>query len=296
MQRDECDLVTPPKSLNVLTQNIWAHYFATPTSSPRGVMRGLDYQERISTFVSHIKRDEYDVLFIQELFLLRFGPFVYTTNFHYFVQKMNEIGFLYHTNPFLSLPKYFGQNSGVCVFSKYPLVEEGGIVYQESSEFLNNKGYVNASIMMKHPMNESLLVEVILVCIHMDSRNWLSKKLQLQEIATTLINKKKKKTSTRIEFIIAGDFNVCPQVLGMGGYDNGQQYQFLKSCMSNISDLQDVWTEEESPVTEGHSTLDHIFIDKRHWRVLQQDVVHYKNSEGLAVSDHWGLAVDLSLV
>ena len=59
--------------------------------------------------------------------------------------------------------------------------------------------------------------------------------------------------------VVAGDFNVCPQVLGRGGYDDGGQYHHLATNVGRVG-LRDLYSAQESEATQEEATLDHIFL------------------------------------
>ena len=262
--------------LKILTQNVWAHYFATPLGlikPPEGVaapaMLGMRYSARLSILAARIAEGKYDVVCVQELFLLRVGPFVYTSNFRLFAEHMAKAGYIYHTDPTESLPSHFGQNSGVCIFSKTPLTRMEAEVYHASDEkALNSKGFVCASVIVESLSRSP--VEVRVLSVHTDSRHWPSKILQLEQIKTKIASVKtsSQRAKRSVEFVIAGDFNVCPQRVGEGGYDDGGQYKLMAQQMKAAADLEDAWDEEESVPTQGEASLDHIFIEPAKWKVV----------------------------
>ena len=65
----------------------------------------------------HILREQFDVVLVQEVFLLRLGPFILSGNFERFARALAKGGLIYHSNPLHTLPQYLGQNSGCAIFS-----------------------------------------------------------------------------------------------------------------------------------------------------------------------------------
>jgi endonuclease/exonuclease/phosphatase family metal-dependent hydrolase len=257
----------------------------------------MRYNARLSILAARIAEEKYDVVCVQELFLLRVGPFVYTFNFRLFAKHMAIAGYIYHTDPTESLPSHFGQNSGVCIFSKRPLSSMEAEVYHASDEkVLSSKGFVCASVIVELPSRSP--VEVSVFSVHTDARHWPSKILQLEQIKTKIASVKtsSQRAKKSVEFVIAGDFNVCPQRVGEGGYDDGRQYKSMTQQMKAAADLEDAWKEEESLPTEGEASLDHIFIEPTKWKVVNKGRAEYKGPCGKSVSDHLGLSIDLEVV
>jgi len=62
-----------------------------------------------------------------------------------FISTMKRVGLPYFTNPIESLP-FFGQNSGLIIFSSYPLLECKQMLFTKSNEIVNNKGYISAFV------------------------------------------------------------------------------------------------------------------------------------------------------
>ena len=103
-EEDKNSLKPLPHQLRVITQNVWCHYFATNFFF--GVIRGVaspvmhqrSFKKRLEVLASQIKKANVDIVFIQELFLLRIGPFIIHSDFNYFKSRMAEIGWLKQIN------------------------------------------------------------------------------------------------------------------------------------------------------------------------------------------------------
>ena len=96
-----------PKELRVLTQNIWAHYLATPAqqflecfsrqhardgTATALNMNGLDFGGRFDALASRVQADGIDVVLVQEIFVLRCGLYIASGNFHALADKMAAVG------------------------------------------------------------------------------------------------------------------------------------------------------------------------------------------------------------
>lgn len=279
--------------LKVLTQNAWAHYFATPIGQWNGVegiaspvMSGINYIDRLNQLAEHIQKEQFDVVLLQEVFIAKFGLITIDNNFNQFTEKMLNCGLIYHTNPYESLGYVYGQNSGLVIYSKYKLNNEQFHSFQSSGEGLNSKGIVSALIILND-------IQVLLLSTHLDSRDREHKINQLTEIRQFI----KQQTSNSISrIIIGGDFNICPQVYHQGGYDDGTLYKTLVNDMkfNHLISAFD-YEEEDYPITEGSATLDHFFISEDGLVVIDKKPVRFTNDIGESVSDHLGLAVTIKI-
>ncbi len=59
--------------------------------------------------------------------------------------------------------------------------------------------------------------------------------------------------------VVGGDFNICPQVVGRGGFDDGSQYRHLCTSMGRCG-LRDLYSAGDSEATQEDATLDHLFL------------------------------------
>jgi hypothetical protein len=57
------------KYLRVLSQNVWCHYFAASPAKNKRIQILLNYLSQ--------EKNNYDVLLLQEIFILRQGPFIH---------------------------------------------------------------------------------------------------------------------------------------------------------------------------------------------------------------------------
>eukprot|EP00750_Incisomonas_marina_P025563 INCI5564.1.p1 GENE.INCI5564.1~~INCI5564.1.p1 ORF type:complete len:361 (+),score=45.15 INCI5564.1:256-1338(+) len=294
-----------PKGLRVVTQNLWAHYFATPLGKCYAPvapsMAKLPFQNRLRMFAKQIAAEEQpvDIVLVQEVFVLRIGPFVFTANFRAFADEMKSAGFAYHTEPLASIPRWFGQNSGCAIFSRLPLKAEVSHRFIHSDEALNNKGLVAAVV-------EVARRPVLLVSTHLDSRKPATRLRQVQQIGQFLKARRRALdracgshgvgTSApypcRETTIVAGDFNID----AAGGKKGGHGlFEGLETAMGEGAGLRSLWADH--PVLTCHGmALDHLFFRDADWTQTSRQVRRYTDSNNLAVADHLGLAVSLEQV
>ena len=145
-----------------LSHNVWCHYFQqwyAPSA-----------KRRLDCLLNAIAQNAYDVVMVQELFLLRVGPFAITRNLEYFVARMRMMGYTLGADPRSSLP-FCGQNSGLCTFSRVDVVgKPDSHTFLKTAERICVKGFVRTDVKLS---NDRILT---IVNTHMDSK---SKKLRL---------------------------------------------------------------------------------------------------------------------
>ena len=101
------------KHIRVMSQNVWNSFFAG------GPGRGA----RLVAFKEQLERLSVDILIVQEMFVLGFGPFADSSETDEAHRLLLQLGFVHQTSPKASLP-WIGQSSGLVVYSKYPITQE----------------------------------------------------------------------------------------------------------------------------------------------------------------------------
>ena len=240
------------------------------------VLPGFATDQRLRAFAHHVVNEQYDIVCVQEVFVWRLGCMVGDNNFVALRGFMMRAGLVYHSTP--SAAGVCGQNSGVAIFSRHPLVRCQCFRFEHSAEWANRKGFVVADAQLG-----SRIIRV--VSAHLDARDWVAKKTQLAQIAKRLDALEAQNPATSV--LVCGDFNCCPQLQGSGGFDDGQQYAFMEKKFRSVG-LTDLWSPDDSVPTEGGATLDHIFVDSdTQGRVRKKEVVAIRDSSSdLDVSDH----------
>ena len=264
-------------TLKILSQNMWGVYLGD---------YGPNYKARLSR-LARVARG-YDVIMIQEFTLFKlFGLTLGATYMENFYQEILEyLPYSTMNNVTDSLPYLFGGNSGLIVFSRYPVISIKESMFTQYPWFEgNNKGFQHACILIQR--RRPVLLHVINTHLYAHWRPWV-RPAQLQEIADYKKNVREKEM-----ILIAGDFNICPRT-----YPNAEtEFRTMCDAMKPLelkSNPKDVTYPSEG------STLDHCFVGGDN--VLSVEVtpveIVYKMGEGneLPISDHKGLSIRLSMV
>lgn len=95
------------KTIRILTHNMQCHYFVSAKNK----------WSRMEKFLNEIS--SYDVLLLQELFTVNIIGFQITSLKDWFIGQAKQKGFSYFASPSANR---FGQDSGLLILSKFPIV------------------------------------------------------------------------------------------------------------------------------------------------------------------------------
>lgn len=214
--------------VKVLSLNVYSHYLV---SAPN---RG----ERLKCIADIIIEKDFDIICIQELFLLKIGFTTVSKHLDIFSQTLKEAGYN-HTIPTESLPRFLGQNCGLLIFSKFPILSSHSEIFDYSSltEYPNNKGFISIDIEINN--------KPIVVCTtHLDAHSPQSRLPQLEQIFNYL----KKRKDENNQILLMGDLNIPT---------NSSEYLHLEDTCKQLG-LRDVVHIEKTHIYGA--TLDHLFI------------------------------------
>jgi len=247
---------------SILTHNLWLHYL---TGAP-------NKDHRINHLLKNIGKLDYDVIVLQEVFVLNlFGFPVGFDLREQIIKEAKKHGYTYHITGDTP-PSVFGQTSGLVVLSKYPITKGVERRWYKVNDFGTGKGFLHATI----KVNDE---EVHVFNVHLDAHYPATRRLQLQELTTKFLPP----LSNRI--IVAGDFNLSTQ-------DHKEYEDMLKIVTScGLRDIYDP-AEANSIFTHKKGCIDRILVSPN-IEVVSKDVVDFRDSEGLRVSDHYGISAYL---
>merc|ERR1719507_2354196 len=103
--------------------------------------------------------------------------------------------------------RVLGQNSGVAIFSKWPLLNSRSFDFESTGEHLNSKGFVCADIAMAQNRRAHL------ISVHLDARGFSHKENQILQISQHLTAEQQATSvddEQQLEFVLCGDWNLCP--------------------------------------------------------------------------------------
>ena len=267
---------SPCYTLKILSQNMWGVYLGN---------YGPNFQTRLSR-LARVAR-EYDVIMIQEFTLFKlFGltlGVMYMENFYQ--EILEHLPYTTMNNVTDSLPYLFGGNSGLIIFSRYPIISTKETVFTQYPWFEgNNKGFQHARIQIQR--KRPILLHVINTHLYSRWRPWV-RPAQLREIADY-----KKNLCEKEMILIAGDFNICPRT-----HPNAET-EFRTMC-EEMKPLELKSNPEEVTYPTEAATFDHCFVGGDNVLSVEAIPVEilYKVGEGneLPISDHKGLSIRLSI-
>eukprot|EP00927_Polykrikos_kofoidii_P055801 TRINITY_DN50001_c0_g1_i1.p1 TRINITY_DN50001_c0_g1~~TRINITY_DN50001_c0_g1_i1.p1 ORF type:complete len:347 (-),score=76.15 TRINITY_DN50001_c0_g1_i1:36-1076(-) len=296
--RAACPAVAVPRrssetnSVRILSQNVWNSFFAG----------GPNRAARLKAFADHLTRLDVDVVVAQEMFVLGLGPLMDCGDALAASDAMYDLGFVHQTSAFSTLPS-FGQTSGLVVYSKLPIVSEAHDVFAERRS-VSRKGWQTVELDVSGLVDDKGSPDrLVLLNTHLEHAHeppWrIVREQQWRQLASSAAEKVRGFRES--PFVLAmGDFNVCSEDVGER-LDGGAEYAALRSefaeaglpCDLVESPLQP--TLRQPPTDEAlRCSLDHVLVT-----VALQDrgacakVVDTRGADGLLVSDHRGVLVEL---
>lgn len=214
--------------LRVFSANVWCHYFSalawmlTGCRRLVGTMSPLPFRPRLDVAAEHAAQHGADVVVLQELFVLRLGPLVLAGAWEHMAQRMARLGLVHASDPRASLPRFFGQNSGLAIFSRHPLHPEPGAtsLFRSSRERFNRKGVECARVAW------SPGASLMLCATHFDAHSPRTQEAQLGELNAAVSRCASAVTGAAdaaaedgaasaqppppVAIVVCGDFNISP--------------------------------------------------------------------------------------
>jgi len=242
------------KKVKILTQNLWLHNY----------VGGKFPEQRIRNFVKQLAKSDYDVLLLQEVFLLNLG-FTYLgySNRQLLISECDKIGFKHIAEA--KRPYFPFQDSGLLILSKFPVSDAYSHKFKQytRNEVTNEKGFLSAVIKVDD-------FEIFFLNIHLNSVKGAAQDSQIVEVEQYL----NKVSLNYKNIVIGGDFN------------NQMKETFCR--------LENIWKGKVEPATcpteKPFLFLDHIFTNMKH----SEELLFYEKSNP-EVSDHKGISCTLLL-
>lgn len=272
----------------MLSHNVWGHYF----------VGGPSITKRLDALCDHIEAEGYDVVLVQELFLLHVGVGNEMGMFIRFARRMRDIGLCYMTDPREAGPKFL-QNHGLGFFSRYPISHAIIKAFPHSAEPVNAKGVACVTIEVPTPNGEG--EQFFFANFHPDSRNVKSRARQIEFVSRAMTEHLRAhnislSSPQARNIIIAGDANVCSK-------SNPDQYAHMCDKMAKAGAPVDLfpgqWNGRDDLPTfiKPPLWLDHMFVSKDLLkpRLVSREIKRLKTSDGEWVSDHLGLEAVFAL-
>eukprot|EP00931_Biecheleriopsis_adriatica_P122855 TRINITY_DN97901_c0_g1_i1.p1 TRINITY_DN97901_c0_g1~~TRINITY_DN97901_c0_g1_i1.p1 ORF type:complete len:334 (+),score=62.78 TRINITY_DN97901_c0_g1_i1:48-1049(+) len=277
------------RGVRLLCQNVWNSFFA---GGPDRVARLIALQE-------FVHQNNIDVLVTQEMFSFAFGPFVDAGEVRMFGERMGEVGLVYQTSPLASLP-LLGQNSGLAIYSRFPIVEESHGTFNQRRA-VSAKGWQEVAIELESEEERQVPKRLMLINTHLEhahSQEWRDvRRDQCQQLAGRAAHLHERGD----EFLaVLGDFNICEHAPWQKHGDGTSEYEVLRQVLRSSGCQEDLFgggsqvpTMRSMPDAPPFAP-DHFFASGRlRERIHQASVIDTRGRDGCAISDHFGLLIEL---
>lgn len=279
------------RHVRILSQNVWNSFFAG----------GPGRIERLRAFGEYLEQNDVDIVATQEMFVFGLGPLVDSVEANTASDMMRLLGFEFQTCYLESAPAV-GQSSGLVVYSKLPIVRAEHHVFS-SRRAVSCKGWLEVEVEL--PTRAGQPSRLTLFNTHLEhahSQHWRHVREQQWREIVERASCAQRSSGSKSFAAVLGDFNVCSDEFGTT-LDNQHEYSKLKQAMTeaglgfNVAHCQTLPTLRREASHRGlRCSLDHVFVDSAFAdRVTNASIVDTRGSDGLAVSDHHGVHVELSL-
>jgi len=247
------------QQFSILTHNLWLHYI---TGAP-------NKDHRINHFLKNISNLDYDVIVLQEVFVLNFFGYPVGSDLReQIIQAGKKHGYNYHIKGDTP-PAFFGQTSGLVVLSKHPITKGVERRWYKVNDLGTGKGFLHATLSVKGE-------DVHVFNLHLDAHYPATRRQQLQELTSKFLPPLSNK------IIIAGDFNISTQ--------DTKEYEDMLQIVTTCG-LRDIYStaESNSIFTHKKGCIDHVLVSPN-IEVVSKDIVDFRDSDGVRVSDHYGIS------
>eukprot|EP00026_Physarum_polycephalum_P013385 Phypoly_transcript_13780.p1 GENE.Phypoly_transcript_13780~~Phypoly_transcript_13780.p1 ORF type:complete len:312 (+),score=47.96 Phypoly_transcript_13780:43-936(+) len=255
------ELVAPAAAnltFKLLTHNMWCHYL---TAAPNKA-------HRMHSFMHEIGKHDYDVILLQELFIINVLGLVTGDDLrNYMTTEFTKLGYEHQaisTPP----PWFFGQTSGLLMFSKHPISTFEERRWYRIDDFGTGKGYMRALLQIHGK-------QVHLFNVHLDAHGAAARKDQLKALVNDL-----PKPYSANHVVIAGDYNI--------DYNNTDEYNSMMELFTP-REFRDIFADAIAPTHQRGSVIDHILATVS-LPVAEKRVEKFVDANGAPISDHYGLS------
>jgi endonuclease/exonuclease/phosphatase family metal-dependent hydrolase len=212
--------------------------------------------QRLDALAWQIGAAGIDVVCLQELFVLQAGPLAHAEHFIRFAEQMRALGLIHTVDPLAGMRPLL-QNSGLAIFSRFPIERSSHDAFPSSAEPVNAKGIMTATIRVG-------AASWHIVNTHLDSRNASTQWQQASAVAAAVAD------------LCAGPDD---PLLAMGDYNIHSSppsalYRHLADSMGISGASQDLFPGPHSNYpTCGSGFIDHAFASEAAVARLQRRAV-----------------------
>ena len=286
-------LTNDKKSFSVLSQNTWCLLLGG----------GGKRRERIILMISKIKSEKPEFICLQESYCCKlFGVILLCGDLIFLKQQLSNLGYFCCNDPAKSLPRLFGFNNGLMLFSKImPEKDSCNSIDFDSNKYLPFpksvvcKGFIY-SIFKINSNGDKLLI----VNTHFESGIRKCKLGAIQELSDYLRNNIANYDEIKYK-LCTGDFNICSNWTWENNINDKDKrlYSILSKTLNEKCGLTfDIFNGFERSYrqtkVDKSATYDHMFInDNLKMLLSNQEIKDWKKNK-LVVSDHYGLSASFA--
>jgi len=250
-------------TFTLLTHNLYCHY----------IVHSPDMSHRMEFFVRNMAKHDHDVVLVQELFLFNFFGILLGDQLRNWVSaEFSKLGYAHQVLGAVP-PRIFGQNSGLLIFSKHPILAFEEKRWYRYDDFGTGKGFQRALIKIHDR-------DINFFNVHLDAHHGWVRKKQLE----SLIRDFPKPISSSY-IVIGGDYNIDT--------NNTNGYNDMMELMTPY-EIYDIFQRESVQTHHDGQSLDHILVSNNIMPV-NKNVLNFLDNKGEGISDHFGLSAELSL-
>eukprot|EP01083_Nonionella_stella_P295432 1004116_1 len=206
--------------------------------------------------------------------------------------ELSKLGYVVSSDPKQSLPRWFGFNSGLMLYSKIPSQASGAFPYNATHLPFPKSLVCRGLIYGIYQINTH--DQLLVVNTHFENAVRPAKLSEIEDLAHCLNTKL---NCNGIKYVIVmGDFNICSNDSWELNIDKEKRlYRTLSDTLRDVCGLQydlfrDCQRSFRYELTERpNAVYDHMFVNENlHKTTVQQEVKDWVEN-GLAMSDHFGL-------
>eukprot|EP01052_Picozoa_sp_SAG31_P011256 SAG31_NODE_634_length_13365_cov_182.161767_3_plen_465_part_00 len=209
-----------PSALRIFSLNTWCSHF----------LGGPRRAERLQLVIDHLETVRYDLVVFQELFTFGIGfrSFRFDGEQRWMATELRRLGYIHSSSAATATnAPWFGQDSGLCAFSRWPLVGTKVDRFSNSRRF-SQKGTLRFKLSV--PSND-VISEMQLHVTHLEHSDKCKQARQVRELLDGVgvvagETTRGGASDEKVCELVLGDMNIC------AGKYRGPMYEMLHNAMA----------------------------------------------------------------